>query len=108
MKQNRWTNTLAALLLVAAGCKGNQTATSDATNAPSAKPSPAAASTAAPSMSPEQLGALGAEIKKHPNDAHKLIAEHGMSEESFAAAVRKVSEDPAAAKRYAAAYKQAS
>jgi hypothetical protein len=109
MKQKLWTNTLAALLLIAAGCsKGNQTATSDAANAPSAKSSPAVASTASSSLSPEQLGALGAEIKKHPNDAHKLIADHGMTEESFAAAVRKISEDPAAAKRYAAAYKQAS
>jgi hypothetical protein len=89
-----------ALLLVAGGCKG-RSVTSSWTEPP--------ANTAiATATTPEQLGALGAEIKKHPNDAHKLIVEHGLTEESFAAAVRKVSEDPAAARRYAAAYKQAS
>ena|SRR5260370_730704 len=97
---------LTALLLIAAGCKGNRSATA-AWNAPSAN-QPAANTSVEPATTPEQLGALGAEIKKHPNDAHKLIVQHGLSEESFTAAVRKVSEDPAAAKRYAAAYKQAS
>jgi len=93
---------LTALLLVA-GCKGNVNTAGTAGPTPATnKPVVAAAAT-----TPEQLGALGAEIKKHPNDAHKLIVEHGMTEESFAAAVRKVSEDPAAAKRYASAYKQA-
>jgi hypothetical protein len=59
-------------------------------------------------LSPEQLGELGAKIKKQPNDAQRLLAEHGLSEESFEQAIRKVSEDPEAAKRYAAAYRQAS
>jgi hypothetical protein len=95
---------LTALLLIA-GCKGNVN-TAGTAGTPSATTNTPAATAAA--ATPEQLGALGAEIKKHPNDAHKLIAEHGMTEESFAAAVRKVSEDPAAAKRYASAYKQAS
>jgi hypothetical protein len=95
---------LAALLFVAIGCKGNRSATASTTPAANVPASTSVSSAA----TPEQLGALGAEIKKHPNDAHKLIKDHGLSEESFAAAVRKVSEDPAAAKRYAAAYKQAS
>ena len=60
------------------------------------------------SRSPEQLGELGAQIKKQPNDADKLLADHGLTEETFAAAVRKVSENPADAKRYASAYKSAS
>ena len=94
---------LTAVLLMA-GCKGNTNTAGTAAPTPATnQPAVAAAS----ATTPEQLGALGAEIKKHPHDAHKLIVEHGMTEESFAAAVRKVSEDPAAAKRYASAYKQA-
>ena len=60
------------------------------------------------SLSPEQLGTLGAQIKKQPNDADRLLAEHGLNEQSFAAAVRKVSENPADARRYTTAYKSAS
>jgi glucose/arabinose dehydrogenase len=96
--------TLLAALLIAGGCKGNNQQAASAT--PPATNQPASAAAATTATTPEQLGALGAEIKKHPNDAHKLIAEHGLTEESFAAAVRKVSEDPAAAKRYATAFKQ--
>jgi glucose/arabinose dehydrogenase len=96
--------TLLAALLIAGGCKNNsQQAGSAMTPSSASQPATTAVSSA---TTPEQLGALGAEIKKHPNDAHKLIAEHGLTEESFAAAVRKVSEDPAAAKRYATAFKQ--
>jgi hypothetical protein len=90
-----------ALLLVA-GCK-NQKTSSTASNTDTAV---SAASTL--SMTPEQLGDLGAQIKKTPNDADKLLAQHGLDEKSFVAAVRKVSENPADAKRYAAAYKSAS
>lgn len=98
MKTNMTTIAFAGLLMIA-GCKAQPSATS-------ANDTPAATQSAA--MTPEQLGKLGAEIKKHPNDAHKLIQQHGLTEESFAAALRKTSEDPAAAKRYAAAYKEAS
>jgi len=99
MKTNMTTTALALLLMIA-GCKAQQSATS-AYDKPATKQSAAA-------MTPEQLGKLGAEIKKHPNDAHKLIEQHGLTEESFAAALRKTSEDPAAAKRYATAYKETS
>ncbi|MGH9419672.1 MAG: hypothetical protein ACRD3J_06850, partial [Thermoanaerobaculia bacterium] len=58
-------------------------------------------------LTPEQLGELGAQIKKTPNDADKILADRGLNEQSFAAAVRKVSENPADAKRYATAYKSA-
>ena len=96
--------TLLAAVLIAGGCKGNNQQTAATTPSSASQPASSAAATTA--ATPEELGALGAEIKKHPNDAHKLIAEHGLTEESFAAAVRKVSEDPAAAKRYATAFKQ--
>jgi hypothetical protein len=93
------------LLLIAAGCKGDHgLGTSSSTPAGTTSVSSASAST----LSPEQLGSLGAQIKKQPGDAHRLLQEQGLSEESFAAAIRKVSEDPAASKRYAAAYRQSS
>jgi hypothetical protein len=96
-----------ALLVLAAGCKNQNAATPSAsdTSATSVAQSSLPSST---SLSPEQLGELGAQIKKQPNDADKLLADHGLTEESFAAAVRKVSENPADAKRYASAYKSAS
>ncbi len=59
-------------------------------------------------MTPEELGELGAEIKKHPADANKLLTEKGLTEQSFEHAIRKVSESPEESKRYAAAYKKAS
>jgi hypothetical protein len=106
MKTNITMTVLALSLIVGGGCKARQEAATTQTTAPATTQ---AASASTPSATtPEQLGALGAEIKKHPNDAHKLITERGLSEESFAAAVRKVSEDPAAAKRYTAAYKASS
>ena len=95
----------ALAMLLAAGCKNNSTtpaasSSNGATNI--------ATSASATSMTPEELGTLGAQIKKQPNDADKLLSQHGLNEQSFAAAIRKVSEDPGAAKRYTAAYKSAS
>lgn len=78
---------------------------------------PSAAAPAAPAietkvaqvnMTPEELGELGAEIKKNPADANKLLTEKGLTEQSFEQAIRKVSESPEESKRYAAAYKRAS
>lgn len=85
-------------LLLLAGCRGHQ----------ASQPAAPANAAVQPALSPEQLGALGADIKKHPADAHRLLSERGLTDESFAQAIRKVSEDPAAARRYAAAYKAAS
>ena len=59
-------------------------------------------------LTPEQLGELGAAIRKNPNEATRLLSEKGLNEESFESAVRKVAESPDASKRYAAAYKRAS
>ena len=93
---------LALTLLLVAGCRDRGTATPATSNG-----SPAAvAETGA--LTPEELGVLGAQIEKSPADAKRLLAARGLSEESFEAAIRKVSEDPAAAKRYAAAFRRAS
>jgi hypothetical protein len=94
----------ALAILLAAGCRNNQS-----TTAASSGSNPTNNVAAAPStMTPEELGTLGAQIKRQPNDADRLLSQHGLNEQSFAAAIRKVSEDPGAAKRYTAAYKSAS
>jgi hypothetical protein len=95
----------ALAILLAAGCHKNSQSTTAASSGYGATNSVAAAPS---SMTPEELGTLGAQIKKQPNDAVKLLSQHGLNEQSFAAAIRKVSEDPGAAKRYTAAYKNAS
>jgi hypothetical protein len=72
------------------------------------------ASTAAPatvnatSLSPEQLGELGAQLQKNPDRAQQLLTHHGLTSESFEKAIRDVTKDPEASKRYAAAYRRAS
>ena len=95
----------ATLILAAAlvsGCKQQQNAAS--TPATSNDQTSATAST---NMSPEQLGELGAQIKKHPKDANKLLSDRGLTEASFEKAIRQVTQDPDASKRYAAAFKKA-
>lgn len=59
-------------------------------------------------LSPEELGELGAKIKKNPGDAEKLLSEKGLTQQQFEQAVRKVAESPDQSKRYAEAYKKAS
>ena len=90
---------LALFLFLAAACS------EQSAPVPTAESEPAVAQS---SLTPEQLGQLGAAIKKNPNDAQRLLTEKGLTDESFEAAIRKVSEDPAASRRYAEAYKQAS
>jgi hypothetical protein len=94
-------------LLTAGACSNDQRASSGAVtdaNTPAAS-APAPAQQA--ELTPEQLGELGAEIRKNPNDAQKLLAARGLDERKFEQAIRKVSEDPAAAKRYSDSYKKA-
>ena len=90
----------AVSLLLAAGCKNKSesAATTPASN-------PARATLQTSSVTPEQLGEIGAQIKRHPKEAKSILSDHGMTEESFERAIRQVSSDPAASKRYAAAYK---
>jgi hypothetical protein len=86
-------------LTLTIGCRNQPSSTS---NSSSSQPAVAQAS-----LTPEELGELGAAIRKSPNDAQRLLSDHGLSEESFEQAVRKVAEDPAASKRYTAAYHKA-
>lgn len=90
--------TLALFLFIA--CGDRETATSTATTS-----SPAAATAA--TLTPEELGELGAKIQKEPARANELLSERGLTEESFEKAIRDVTENAEASKRYAAAYKKA-
>ncbi|HLJ73006.1 MAG TPA: hypothetical protein VKU62_00375 [Thermoanaerobaculia bacterium] len=94
---------IAALSLVLAfGCKNqNQNASTYSSSSNNSLSS-------ATNLSPEDLGTLGAQIKKHPGDAQKLLSDKGLSEQQFEQAVRKVAENPQDSKRYAEAYKKAS
>lgn len=89
---------LCVLLLVAPSCKKQETAgvSGDV---------PGAA--VGVDLTPEQLGELGAKIKKNPADASKLLAERGLTEVSFEAAIRKVTENKEASERYTAAFRAA-
>ncbi|MGZ7078630.1 MAG: hypothetical protein ACXVJT_04360 [Thermoanaerobaculia bacterium] len=92
----------AFILAIALTACRNQPAATSAQNQ-----QPTSATAAQSSLTPEQLGELGAQIKKSPNDAQKLLTDRGLTEQSFEQAVRKVAEDPAASKRYTAAYHKA-
>jgi hypothetical protein len=88
-------------LLVAGACSNDEPNVSTAKTPAAATPQQQA------DLTPEQLGELGAQIRKNPNDAQRLLAQRGLDEQKFEQAVRKVSEDPAAAKRYSESYKKA-
>ena len=99
------TNLLAVTLVaVLAACSDKPSATIEVgdSDTPAKSASPATAS-----LSPEDLGELGARIEKQPNDAQKLLSEKGLNDQSFEQAIRKIAEDPEASKRYAEAYKLA-
>jgi hypothetical protein len=101
MKSALFATLILAVALVS-GCKQQQNAASTP-----ATTNDQTSATASTNMSPEQLGELGAQIKKHPKDANKLLSDHGLTEASFEKAIRQVTQDPDASKRYAAAFKKA-
>jgi len=89
-------------LVLAFGCK-NQSGTT----APPPGSTDSTSASSAPTLSPEELGDLGAKIRKNPDDAQKLLSAKGLTQQSFEQQVRQVAQDPEASKRYAAAYKKA-
>jgi ABC-type enterochelin transport system substrate-binding protein len=92
-------------LLLAGACSNEQPAATAGSSTPAVASQQAAATPV--ELTPEQLGELGAQIRKSPADAQRLLAARGLDEQKFEQAVRKVSEDPAAAKRYSESYKKA-
>ena len=57
-------------------------------------------------LTPEELGEMGAQIAKNPENAKSILEARGLNEASFEKAVREVTEDPEASKKYAEAYRQ--
>ena len=95
------------VLLAFAGCKKTETETSTKVESPEQVTEKTTRETTV-TMTPEQLGELGAQIRKSPDRAKELLGDHGLDEKSFELQIRKVTEDPEASKRYTAAYKKAS
>jgi hypothetical protein len=87
-----------SLILILGACQQRETA------AP-AQPAPAAQAGA---LTPEQLGALGAEIRKDPARGDELLQQHGLTRETFEKAIRDITESAEASQRYAEAYRKAS
>ena len=97
-------HTAAILLLVVMACGQQQKSASSQQPARTA----AQTSVATPNLTPEQLGELGAQIRKEPSRADEFLAQHGLTKESFEKAIREVTESTEASKRYAEAYRRAS
>ena|SRR5438128_12544843 len=96
--RTNWIAAGALALLLLGGCK--QRTTTQTVETPS--------TTVVTTMTPEELGQLGAEIKKKPAEAKRILSEHGLDEASFEKAIRRVSSNIEESRRYAAAYKKAS
>ncbi|HEX2253156.1 MAG TPA: hypothetical protein VHQ65_07810 [Thermoanaerobaculia bacterium] len=58
-------------------------------------------------LSPEELGRLGARLSQEPGRAEAILAEEGVTWESFQAAVREVAASVETARRYSEAYRDA-
>ena len=95
--------TLVTLLALAGGCGQDKKNEAASAGEPQAQ-----VATKAATLTPEELGELGAKIRKTPERSNELLQERGLTEKTFEAEIRKVTEDPEASKKYAAAYKRAS
>lgn len=94
-------------LLITGACANDQKTASNVDTTSTTAVSAGTPVTQQADLTPEELGALGAEIKKNPNDAKRLLSQRGLDDVKFEQAVRKVSEDPDASRRYAESYKKA-
>ena len=97
--------TIAALCLLAAlmlpACHHEQ-------NAAAANDAPAAVASPTHPLTAEQLGEVGAEIQKEPARGEEILAQHHLTRDAFEKAIREVTENADASRRYAAAYRKAS
>jgi hypothetical protein len=91
-----------SLVVMLAACQQQSRDESAATATPVA---PTAATSA---LTPEQLGALGAEIRKDPARADELLQQHGLTRATFEQQIRDVTESADFSRRYAEAYRKAS
>jgi hypothetical protein len=92
----------AMTLLLLGACKEKKT--TDTVTTPTTTSS--TSTTVVTNMTPEELGQLGAEIKKKPAEAKRILSEHGLDEATFEKAIRRVSSNVEESRRYAAAYKK--
>jgi hypothetical protein len=97
--------TIVLLVALAGGCSQDE---KQKTTAATSEPSQAQTAQASQELTPEQLGELGAQIRKTPDRAETLLSERGLTKESFEQQIRKITENPDASKRYADAYRKAS
>lgn len=98
----RAATTIALLLVLALAGACNQQRSEVASDQQSAAVTPAA------NLTPEELGAIGAEIRKEPARADQILSAHGLTQQTFEKAIRDVTESAEASKRYAEAYRKAS
>lgn len=97
------TATLLALTVILGGCRKDANPSTT-----SAVDSTTTASAASATLTPEQLGELGAQIRKDPASADALLTKNHLTRESFEQAIRDVTENVETARRYADAYRKAS
>lgn len=102
------TFTIVVLLALAGGCNQNQDQKANVATDNQPRAEAAQASASAGELTPEQLGELGAQIRKEPARADELLAQRGLTPQSFEQQIRQVTENPDASKRYAEAYRKAS
>lgn len=100
----RVATTFALVLMLAFGAACSNERKETASGEPAAQ-TPAAS---AASLTPEQLGELGAQMRKDPARAEEILTQRGLTKQAFEQAIRDVTESPDAAKRYAEAYRKAS
>ncbi len=93
---------LVLALALAGACSNEQKATNTSETASSQATAKAA------DLTPEQLGELGAQIRKEPARANEILSQKGLDQAAFEKAIREVTENPESSKRYAEAYRKAS
>lgn len=104
MKRTTTFLALSLTLLIAVACRQEQASVTATSETVSDTVTNAAAAT---QLTPEELGELGAAIKKEPARADELLAQKRLTRQTFEKAIRDVTENPEASKRYAEAYRKA-
>jgi hypothetical protein len=103
----RSTMALSLVVLLAFACGGNDNKQVSSKTTEPASQTQVATNAAPAALTPEELGEIGAKIRKTPDRANEILRDRGLTEKTFETEIRKVTEDPEASKRYAAAYKRA-
>lgn len=100
MKRTTTILALSLTLLIAVACRQEQVSASATSETVTSE-------AAATQLTPEELGELGAAIKKEPARADELLEQKRLTRQTFEKAIRDVTENPESSKRYAEAYRKA-